>query len=468
MAKVITQQTFDDVVRENMEEFGMEADEAIDDAVQQFESQGINLSNIVQDARLFSGQGDAAEHPVISAIKNLKIGLDSEESSCAEITDCIVMIRAECDVDLSRRCLAGNNQAYPTLIQALEKFITDHKMLQKILLTLLSLTNGQPDLLDNHSCSLLMDMLGSFMDNVDVLYLTVGLIRNTCTKHEENRQMFVKKGLISKLSEVLNIHKNSDKIVIETCGALRVLTFDDDIRVPFGKAHEHAKAIVTEGNALETLLNLCRDYSENPSVLKELFSTLTKLVVRSEFCQAVMEMGGLDFILRALQSSVKDKGVVRQALGLIKALAGNDEVKLEAVKSNALEIILVAMIKHQANSAVAELCCAAIATLVLRNPAHCNAVISLAGHQSIIQAMKIHPKDAGVQKQACNAIRNLVARTREHCDPILELGAEALINEALKNHPGCADDAKAALRDLDCQVELKVYWKGEGSSLAHD
>ena len=39
MAKVISQQTFDEVVRENMEEFDMSVDEALAEAVQQFESQ---------------------------------------------------------------------------------------------------------------------------------------------------------------------------------------------------------------------------------------------------------------------------------------------------------------------------------------------------------------------------------------------------------------------------------------------
>ena len=39
MAKQISQQTFDDVVRENMQEFEMEAEEALEDAVQQFHSQ---------------------------------------------------------------------------------------------------------------------------------------------------------------------------------------------------------------------------------------------------------------------------------------------------------------------------------------------------------------------------------------------------------------------------------------------
>ena len=39
MAKQITQETFDDVVRENMQEFDMTAAEALEDAVKEFESQ---------------------------------------------------------------------------------------------------------------------------------------------------------------------------------------------------------------------------------------------------------------------------------------------------------------------------------------------------------------------------------------------------------------------------------------------
>ena len=39
MAKQVTQDTFDDVVKENVQEFEMSVEEAINDAVQQFESQ---------------------------------------------------------------------------------------------------------------------------------------------------------------------------------------------------------------------------------------------------------------------------------------------------------------------------------------------------------------------------------------------------------------------------------------------
>lgn len=41
MSRMISQQTFDDAVKENVEEFSMSTDEAIQDAIQQFESQVI-------------------------------------------------------------------------------------------------------------------------------------------------------------------------------------------------------------------------------------------------------------------------------------------------------------------------------------------------------------------------------------------------------------------------------------------
>ena len=44
---MISQETFDLAVAENMEEFSMEQAEAVRDAREQFQQQGINLANIV-------------------------------------------------------------------------------------------------------------------------------------------------------------------------------------------------------------------------------------------------------------------------------------------------------------------------------------------------------------------------------------------------------------------------------------
>lgn len=43
MVKVISQETYDAVVKENMEEFGLSLDEARKDAIEQFQSQVIDF-----------------------------------------------------------------------------------------------------------------------------------------------------------------------------------------------------------------------------------------------------------------------------------------------------------------------------------------------------------------------------------------------------------------------------------------
>ena len=52
MVKVISQETFDGVVKENMEEFEMDREEAVKEAISQFEQQGVNLNNIVTSGKV--------------------------------------------------------------------------------------------------------------------------------------------------------------------------------------------------------------------------------------------------------------------------------------------------------------------------------------------------------------------------------------------------------------------------------
>jgi hypothetical protein len=101
----------------------------------------------------------------------------------------------------------------------------------------------------------------------------------------------------------------------------------------------------------------------------------------------------------------------------VKALSGNDEVKVAVVTKGGMELILAAMTKHQANATVAELGCGNIGKIVLRNPTHCARVIDCQGHQVILQAMKIHIKDENVQVYMLiylHILLNFYNCTREH------------------------------------------------------
>lgn len=45
---------------------------------------------------------------------------------------------------------------------------------------------------------------------------------------------------------------------------------------------------------------LCTAFPDNPGVLSELFSTLSRLAVRNEFCQEVIDLGGLGILVTLL------------------------------------------------------------------------------------------------------------------------------------------------------------------------
>lgn len=46
---------------------------------------------------------------------------------------------------------------------------------------------------------------------------------------------------------------------------------------------------------------------EEDAVLVDIFSTLGKLAVRNEFCQRIVDLGGLDLMLAVLHKNVKHK-----------------------------------------------------------------------------------------------------------------------------------------------------------------
>lgn len=46
--------------------------------------------------------------------------------------------------------------------------------------------------------------------------------------------------------QILNILTWNGKVIRGLCTVVRFLILDDDVRVEFGKAHDHAKALATE------------------------------------------------------------------------------------------------------------------------------------------------------------------------------------------------------------------------------
>lgn len=68
--------------------------------------------------------------------------------------------------------------------------------------------------------------------------------------------------------------------------------------------------------------------------------TLATLLVRNEFCQEVEDAGGLTYILDVIINHPDTERLNCQALKLLKALAGNDNVKAHIITSGSAPLII--------------------------------------------------------------------------------------------------------------------------------
>lgn len=100
MAKVISQETFDDAVRENVVEFEMSIEEAKGETVKQFEAQGINLANIIKDLNINEETGK----PVLNeTIEQLKAIAANGDVGATELPKLLETLSDECKSDVPHR-----------------------------------------------------------------------------------------------------------------------------------------------------------------------------------------------------------------------------------------------------------------------------------------------------------------------------------------------------------------------------
>lgn len=461
----VTQETFDAIVQENIAEFEMDPEEALNDTIQQLESQGVDLTNVIKAVQKPCGENETApNHDILQTLASLRESVES--SSLSMVSELLIKFGDQCKEGMAHRYLAGQKSAYPVVLSAWKLAAGDREALLNALYAMSCLTDGQPDFLEPVGQQLIIEALQNHASDAEVTLLAVRLSRRVCLKHEQNRQNLVKAGILGHLTTSIANHGADPDVVRETCSALRIMTFDDDIRVPFGHAHDHAKMIVMDHGGLKLLIQAAQAFPDNSSVLSEICGTVSRLCVRNEFCQDVVDLGGLNFMVALLADCIDHQDLVKQVMGALRALAGNDDVKDAIVNTGGTDLIVLSISRHLANAQICDQGCSALAMLALRKPENCKVIMEGGGALVALQAMKTHPQNSTVQKQACMVIRNLVSRSQDFCQPILEMGAESLIQKARKAHEDCDDIAKAALRDLGCNVDLRELWTGEKGSLA--
>lgn len=455
MAKVITQETFDDVVKENIVEFSMSVEESREETVKQFEAQGINLANIIKDLSVNPETGVPLLNESVEYLRTCELTAGSaKEQICTHLATVV----AECKLSVPHRVLAAKLGAYDLVVGTLEKETAalDKEVLAKLVAVANAIINKQPDVFGSTSLEVVLRLLKSESEDRAVTCDLLRWLQKACILHEMNRQAIMDDGRTVKQFKIL-IEHNDPEVVKQVCATFRFLILDDDIRVEFGKAHEHARTLANE--MLPDITKLLFKFKTNQDLISDLFLTIASLTVRNEFCQVVEEAGGLKFIMDAMVEFPDSIKLLREAFKLLKALAGNDTVKLHIIQQGVAPLLESSLNSYKDNETFARHALACVTTLALREKDNAQALFETGIAETIVQTMKIHAASKVIQRNGAWAIRNMVSRSREQCDTFISHGAEDVLNLALTDHPTISHDIKSALRDLGCKVHLNEEWK---------
>ena len=118
------------------------------------------------------------------------------------------------------------------------------------------------------------------------------------TKCEENRVSLISSGVLRHLSSCMT----SPDMVVMVARVWIAMVQDDDVRVPFGKAHENAREIVENHDALKLLTKCLEKHQSNLKTLEASLSAIRSLAVRNEYCQEVVDEGGLRHVQTILHT----------------------------------------------------------------------------------------------------------------------------------------------------------------------
>lgn len=190
------------------------------------------------------------------ALGALQIRKDS--ASVMEVKADIKCFTEQCLLGFAQRYLAAQKEAYPVILSYCKKSLEEQEAVLSAVSALAALTDGQPDLLDADGQQFLLDVLKKYQADSSVTCVAVCAVRHCCIKHEQNRQDLVKGGVLPLLTGAITQHSGCAELVKEASVTLRVMTYDDDVRVTFGHAHEHAKIIVLEHNGLKVLIEAAK------------------------------------------------------------------------------------------------------------------------------------------------------------------------------------------------------------------
>ncbi|KAK6159374.1 hypothetical protein DH2020_006688 [Rehmannia glutinosa] len=438
-ARTISQQAFDEMVQENIDDLGMDPTEALEDAIQTLTLQGVDLSGIVTCV-------PGESNPVMDCLGKLK-----EEKTLPEIVELLNELCVLCrDNGSGNAPIATKNGAVELVISICSKLREERDR------GLASALNALASVIHDLQCSeifkenggpkIVVGILSNEREDEKILDGCFSVIAAAATGNEVLKESFMDLKIDELIVQILKDHNGGS--IPSIYDAIRVILSSDDNRVIASQVFGYARKFAKLGIA-EVLVESLREGLNTPCLISASIA-LRAVAVNDEICRSVANSGGIDVVLRCLDDSgvQGNDAVARACCSLLSKLAGSDANKSIIVEKRGMDRLINLSARFSDDPSVLQEVMSIMCTLCLRSPENAARAIESGAGDLAIQAMQNFPESDQLQRNSCFMIRNLVARNPENRKILLGNGIEEVIRKAKQRHKSCKDAATDALRDL--------------------
>ncbi|XP_054776818.1 uncharacterized protein LOC129285256 [Prosopis cineraria] len=451
--RTISQEAFDELVKENMDDLGMDPTEALQDAIETLTLQGVDLSGIIT---CVPGESEVKDNPVIQCLDRLKklesrLGDQIGDRDFDEMVELFDKLSEVCNVEGSgNAAIATKNAGVELVCSACSKIPKgcEHALVSalKTLASLLHDVQSTGIFQTSNGPRIVIGILNDNAQNIDILNSGFGVVASAATGNEILKESFMILKVDELIMEIMSMHKN---VIIQSLyEAIRVLLTADDNRVIASQVYGYARRFAKIGIA-EALVNSLHAGLTSPGLVSASVA-LKAVAVNDEICKAIAEKGGIDALLRCIDDSGEhgNKAVARVCCSLLSKLAGSDKNKSAIVEKGGMDRLIKLSARFAEDPSVLLEIMSVITVLSLRSPDNAARAVEAGAGDLAIQAMQKFSAAQQLQRNSCFMIRNLVARNPENRTILLNNGVEKCIRKAKQNHDSCKDAATDALRDL--------------------
>ncbi|MBA0733342.1 hypothetical protein Gogos_017371 [Gossypium gossypioides] len=466
--RTISQEAFDELVKENIDDLGMDPAEALEDAIQTLSLQGVDLSGIV---KCVPGEGGIKDHPAMQCLDKLnQLNADSKDQFGGQD---LVQITALLN-DLSELCISNKEDSGNAAIVAknggielvcliCSKIPTESRQCLvscfKAMASLLTDVQSTESFRASGGPKIVVGILSDGIRDLDILNSGFTVVAAAASGNEVVKQSLMDLRVDELILQVLSGQTQGS--IQSLYDAIRVLLTSDDNRVVASEVYGYARRFAKIGIA-KALVESLHGGLSSPSLVSASIA-LKAVAVNDEICKSIADAGGIDVLLKCVDDSgeQRNKTVARTSCSLLsksctmvpfkkgfsivgdvilelrafvyfksvnlnytdyESEAGSDSNKSAIVEKGGMDKLIKLSARFSDDPSVLQEVMAIISVLCLRSPDNATRAIEAGAGDLAIQAM---------QKTL-----------------LLNNGIDKFIRKAKENHESCKDAATDALRDL--------------------